>query len=275
MHTCGRPRFAPGLIAGLVLTALGTLFVLDSFGVVDAGNLFDYWPLFLILPGLAHLFWPRKTADRFWGAILAAVGTLLLLRNLNIFWISFRHVWPVILVLLGVFLVIRSRGPRPGGRIDPNAAGGPGGPGGGDSLGQRAHDGAMAGLAATRDWRGSGPAPPGVDTISEFAMFGGGDRMIRSQAFRGGSVTAIMGGFDIDMRDAEMAGDAATIEVFVAMGGIDLKVPETWTVVIDITPFMGGANYRKRGQEPPPAGAARKILTITGFVFMGGVDVKH
>ena len=33
-------------------------------------------------------------------------------------------------------------------------------------------------------------------------MFGGGDRIVRSQAFRGGTVTAIMGGFDIDLRDA-------------------------------------------------------------------------
>jgi hypothetical protein len=75
MNGCGRSRFAPGLVAGIVLTALGSLFVLDSFGVLDAGNLLDYWPLFLILPGIAHMLWPRKHADRFWGAILAGIGT--------------------------------------------------------------------------------------------------------------------------------------------------------------------------------------------------------
>src|SRR6185369_587924 len=80
MNGCGRSRFAPGLVAGIVLTALGSLFVLDSFGVLDAGNLLDYWPLFLILPGIAHMLWPRKHADRFWGAILVGIGTLLLLR---------------------------------------------------------------------------------------------------------------------------------------------------------------------------------------------------
>lgn len=257
-----RPRFSPGLAAGVVLTALGILFVLDSFGVIDAGNLIDYWPMFLILPGLGHLIWPRKHADRFWGAILTGVGTLLLLRNLNIFWISFRHVWPAVLVALGLYMVWRARGPH---REDPAGAD--------EAAGRRAHDGAMAGLEATREWRG--PAPPTAgDRLSEFAMFGGGDRMVRSQAFRGGTVTAIMGGFDIDMRDAVMAGDSATIEVFIAMGGIDLKVPESWTVVLDVTPFMGGANYRKRGQAAP-ADAPLRVLTITGFVFMGGVDVKH
>jgi predicted membrane protein len=246
---------------GLVLTALGTLFVLDSFGVIDAGNLIDYWPLILILPGLGNLIWPRKHADRFWGVILVGVGTLLLLRNLGLFWVSFRHVWPAVLILLGLYVIWRARGPRP---WDPGAA---------DCMGQRAHDGAMAGVAATRDLRE--PLPSSGDRLSEFAMFGGGDRMIRSQAFRGGTITAIMGGFDIDMRDAQMAGDAATIDVFVAMGGIDLKVPESWTVVLDITPFMGGANYGKRGRVTPPSDTPQKVLTITGFVFMGGVDVKH
>jgi len=256
-----RPRFAPGLVMGLVLTALGTLFVLDSFGVIDAGSLTDYWPLILILPGLGNLIWPRKHADRFWGVILVGVGTLLLLRNLGLFWISFRHVWPVVLILLGLYVIWRARGPRP---WDPGAA---------DGMGQRAHDGAMAGITATRDLRDLPPSSG--DRLSEFAMFGGGDRMIRSQAFRGGTITAIMGGFDIDMRDAQMAGDAARIDVFVAMGGIDLKVPESWTVVIDVTPFMGGANYGKRGQASPPPGTPQKVLTITGFVFMGGVDVRH
>ena len=105
-------------------------------------------------------------------------------------------------------------------------------------------------------------------------MFGGGDRMIRSRAFRGGNLTAIMGGFDIDLRDADIAGDAARIEVFVMMGGIDLKVPENWTVVMDVTPFMGGADYNPRNRRAPAEGP-QKVLTVSGFVFMGGVEVKH
>ncbi len=220
----------------------------------------DYWPLFLIVPGVASLAWPRKNADRLWGVILIAVGTLFLLRNLDIVWISVRHVWPVVLVAIGVYLVWRA--------IDSRSQP----PSGGDSVGQRVHDGTMAGLEASRDLRT--PVSSAGDVLNEFAMFGGGDRTIRSPAFRGGTVTAIMGGFDIDLRDAVMAGDSARIEVFVMMGGIDLKVPESWRVVIDVTAFMGGANYRKRGQQPPTEGP-QKVLTVSGFVFMGGVDVKH
>jgi cell wall-active antibiotic response 4TMS protein YvqF len=251
--------FTPRILVGLVLIALGIVFTLDSFDVIDAGSIGDYWPLVLIIPGLASLAWPRRGADRLRGLILVAVGGLLLLRNLGLFWVSFHHVWPVVLVALGAFLLWRameSRHPSPEG---------------GDDAGRRAHDGAMAGLAATSDLRA--PSVSSGDRLDEFAMFGGGDRNIRSQAFRGGSVTAILGGFDIDLRDAVMAGDAAAIEVFVMMGGVDLRVPEAWTVVIDVTPFMGGASYRRRGQTPgegPP-----KVLTVRGFVFMGGVEIKH
>jgi predicted membrane protein len=262
MNETPRSAFSPRVMAGLVLIALGVLFTLDSFGVIDAGSIGDYWPLFLIVPGVASLAWPRKNADRLWGVILIAVGTLFLLRNLDIVWISFRHVWPAVLVAVGVYLVWRA--------IDSRREPPEGGDGG---IGQRAHDGAIAGLEASRGLR-EPVAPSMADRLNEFAMFGGGDRTIRSQAFRGGTVTAIMGGFDIDMRDAVMAADSASIEVFVVMGGIDLKVPESWTVVIDVTPFMGGASYRKRGQQPPAAGP-QKVLTVTGFVFMGGVDVKH
>jgi predicted membrane protein len=263
MNELQRPPFSPRVLAGLVLVALGILFTLDSFHIVDAGSLGDYWPLFLIVPGIISFVWPRKNADRFWGIILMGVGLLFLFRNLGIFWISFRHVWPVILVALGIYLIWRALEAR-------RESDGPSGAGGGS--GQRPLEGGIAGLESAGDLR---QAPPtGVDRLNEFAMFGGGDRMIRSSAFRGGNVTAIMGGFDIDLRDAVMDGNAARIEVFVMMGGIDMKVPEGWTVVLDVTPFMGGADYRP-GTRRAPAEGPPKVLTVSGFVFMGGIDVKH
>lgn len=261
MNEMRRPPFSPRVVAGFVLIALGILFTLDSFGLVDAGSIGDYWPLFLVVPGFVSFVWPRKNADRFWGAVLMGVGTLLLLRNLDIIWIRFRHIWPAVLVAFGIYLIWRALEARRSPDGDPGGA-----------IGQRAHDGAIAGFEGTRELRE--PPVTGGDRLEEFAMFGGGDRMIRSQAFRGGTVTAIMGGFDIDLREADIAGDAARIEVFVMMGGIDLKVPENWTVVLDVTPFMGGADYRP-GSRRAPADKPPKVLTVSGFVFMGGVDVKH
>src|SRR5262245_34647850 len=228
MNEPTRPPVSPSVIAGVVLIALGVLFTLSSFDVIDAGSLGDYWPLFLMVPGFISFVWPRKNADRFWGAVLLGIGTLFLLRNLGVIWIRFRHVWPVVLLAFGIYLIWKAlEGRRASGD-------GPAGAGPGGGIGQRAHDGAIAGIQATSGLREPGtpgPASSGGDRLDEFAMFGGGDRMIRSQSFRGGNVTAIMGGFDIDLRDAQIEGDSARIEMFVMMGGVDLKVPENWNVV--------------------------------------------
>src|SRR5262245_24138237 len=275
MNERQRPPVSPTVIAGFVLIALGVLFTLSSFDLIDAGSIGDYWPLFLIVPGFISFLWPRKSSDRFWGAVLLSIGTLFLLRNLGLLWFRFRHVWPVFLLAFGVYLIWKAlEGRRPG-------VSGPGG-GPGSGVGTGAHDGTIAGLHATSGMRGPGspgPSPQsgaavGGDRLDEFAIFGGGDRMIRSQSFRGGNVTAIMGGFDIDLRDAQIEGEAARIEMFVMMGGVDLKVPENWNVVLDVTPFMGGADYNPRNRRAPAEGP-QKLLTVSGFVFMGGIEVKH
>ena len=269
MNEPTRPSISPSVIAGIVLIALGILFTLSSFDVIDAGSLGDYWPLFLMVPGLTSFLWPRKNADRFWGLILLGIGTLFLLRNLGILWIRFRHIWPVVLLALGVYLIWRAlEGRRPVGPGDP-----------GTGLGERLHDGSIAGLdtanpSGLRSAEPIGPGSTGGERLDEFAVFGGGDRMLRSKYFRGGNVTAIMGGFDIDLRDADIAGDSARIEMFVLMGGVDLKVPENWTVVIDVTPFMGGADYSPKNRRPSSEGPT-KVLTVSGFVCMGGIEVRH
>ena len=47
MNELQRPPFSPRVLAGFVLVALGILFTLDSFHIVDAGSIGDYWPLVL------------------------------------------------------------------------------------------------------------------------------------------------------------------------------------------------------------------------------------
>ena len=95
---------------------------------------------------------------------------------------------------------------------------------------------------------------------------GGGDRVVRSQDFRGGEITAIMGGFGIDLRGAAIAGDSATIHIFTLWGGVDLKVPEEWNVV----------HYAQGGYlviAPVKIGAGATIGLRA--VIMGGVEVKN
>lgn len=82
-----------------------------------------------------------------------------------------------------------------------------------------------------------------------------------------------MGGFEVDLRQAELSPDGARVEVFVMMGGVDFKVPENWNVVLKVTPILGGTEFK--AHMPTPTEAGNRTLTISGVVIMGGVEVKN
>jgi len=165
-----------------------------------------------------------------------------------------RDLWPLIFVFVGGMLLWRAARRRAPG----------------DSAAERAFAGAREGLAASRSRR-TGPIDAG-SALNEFAFMGGGERVVRSQEFQGGEVSAILGGFEIDLRGAGIAGDSATIEVFAFWGGIELRVPDDWDVAVHATPILGAVvSSAKSGIGKVPT----KTLVIRGSVIMGGVEVKN
>jgi predicted membrane protein len=102
------------------------------------------------------------------------------------------------------------------------------------------------------------------------AILGGVSRGNNSSAFRGGDLLAIMGGCEIDLRKAAINGEA-TIDVFAMWGGIELRVPEDWTVVNRVVPLLGGVDDKTR----PPQGTTGHLLVLRGFAIMGGIEIKN
>jgi predicted membrane protein len=113
----------------------------------------------------------------------------------------------------------------------------------------------------------SGRADASVNAV---AVLSGVSRGSNSQTFRGGELTAFMGGCEIDLRQAAIHGEAV-IEVFAVWGGIQIRVPENWTVVGRVTPLMGGFDDTTRA----PRDATAHTLVIRGLVLMGGIEVKN
>jgi predicted membrane protein len=107
--------------------------------------------------------------------------------------------------------------------------------------------------------------------VSGIAIMGGFERRITSHEFRGGEITAFMGGGKLDLRDAMPAGGRAVINIFAMMGGFEIVVPETWRVISEVTPFMGGIEDKSRTSANPNA----PTLVIRGFMMMGGLTLKN
>ncbi len=250
------------IVWGGILILLGVLYALDAFGVLAAGDIFRYWPLILIGIGATKISQARFSSQRTAGFILVAIGGVFLLRALNLVWFRGKDLWPVVFLLVGGFLVWQALMHRR------SPAGTPVGGANEGNPGERVLESGREGLAASRNERmelGS--------VLNEFAFMGGGDRVVRAQDFRGGEVTAIMGGFGIDLRGAAIAGDSATINIFTLWGGVDLKVPEDWNVAVAGTPILGvftnSAHALRQGD------AAAKTLVVKGVAIMGGVEVKN
>jgi hypothetical protein len=103
----GRQNLWGAFVLGLGIFMLGTILILDNFGVIDGGVLAPFWPLLLIVVGVSHLVGPSSAGKMGWGLSWIAVGAIILLSNLGVIAVGIGALWPVVLVILGVNLVVR------------------------------------------------------------------------------------------------------------------------------------------------------------------------
>jgi predicted membrane protein len=226
------PVLAAHIVFGVVVIVVGILFTLDNLNIVDGGAyLSRYWPAGLIAIGSAKMIEARRRGTGLAGGTLfAVVGTWLLLDNLELVEASFLDFWPILIVIAGVMIVWQGM------------------------RGQRTR-------AATGDHD---------SVISAVAVLSGVTRRSSSLAFRGGELTAFMGGCDIDLRQAAIDGEAV-IDVFAMWGGVEIQVPDTWRVIGRVTPLLGGFDDQTR----PPQNAMAPTLVVRGVVVMGGIEIKN
>jgi predicted membrane protein len=241
-------RFSWSLTLGLLIAAAGVVLLLDQQGIIDANKVFQYfWPIFCISFGLVNVF--QTGGRRIWGIILLIVGVLLVFDNLGFARIGFHTIWPVIIIAIGGLMVWQAIAP---------------------------HSNPLSGQAETlrerlNQWRHGDSS--GSD-FNQIAIFGGFKRRFTAKNFRGGSVMAVMGGYEIDLRQADIEGDSATIDATSIMGGGEIKVPDNWRISIDGIGLFG-AYVDETHQLPAADATPQKHLIVKGIAFMGGVVIKN
>jgi len=107
--SCSAPRrhgFGTAIL-GLGVLTFGVIMLLDNFGVVVAEQLYDYWPVFLILVGVSHFVRPKGSRRVFAGLVWIAIGSVVLLSSLGYINFEIWDLWPVVLLIIGGNLIVK------------------------------------------------------------------------------------------------------------------------------------------------------------------------
>ncbi|MFM2087458.1 MAG: hypothetical protein RLZZ237_2327 [Pseudomonadota bacterium] len=258
------------IVLGVLVIGLGLLFLLDNLGFINVRYTFRFWPTILIIFGLLKISQGRTRSGYVVGGVMVLLGVMWTLKAMGFFYVNWNMLWPLVIIGVGVAVVSRS---LPGGSqrqrrrrftADP------------DEKVQKAQaypfgqpgNGAVSLDKTLASHEGTGAADE--DSIIEVtAILGGFVRRVSSQNFRGGDINVIMGGCEIDLRQASIEGEAV-LNVFAMCGGVTIKVPPDWSVILQGTPILGG--FTEKTIVPAHQ---NKRLYVVGYAIMGGLEARN
>ena len=223
------------ILAGGALVILGTAFLLAQLGVLGGHDAWDFWPLILVLAGLLKLFGREEPPGRLWGLFLIGAGVLFQLQRLDMLQLRWKLVWPVLLICVGIFVIGSS-------------------------------------VFRVQRRRRTGGSPNSLDV---FVVLGGKEDQVDSKEFEGGEIFCLMGGYELDLRDAHMKGAEAVLHVRAIMGGIELRIPDNWSLTVRGTPVMGAFEDKTRSRGSGAGEAEGPRLILEGSVIMGAVEIRN
>lgn len=219
------------MLFGAILLIFGALALIDNLNLFNTRDIFHFWPMVFILAGALKMSKSSTPSGYLIGGGFILLGAMLTLHHMGIIYFRMRDWWPLLLIGAGLLVIFK------------------------DKLG----------------------AHPGVDDAGELkqqeslcnivAIMSGNKIQNSSQDFRGGEISAVMGGVELDLRSASIQSEAV-LNVFAMWGGITLKVPNDWTVITQAAPILGGID-----DKTVPPMAQNKRLLIKGAAIMGGVEI--
>jgi predicted membrane protein len=227
-------------IAAILLIAAGALLFLETFDVVNI-NLKYYifsWKTLLIAIGVIIVV---SSEQRITGYILMGVGLLFWLPSLANYNVALHQVfWPLVLIAVGLVIITR----------------------------RQKHD--AFGKQGRPELNADGSIQ--TDYIDDVSIFGGGVKRYSTQNLKGGNVTAIFGGSEIDLTTAQLSADGTVVDLFTMFGGTKFIVPGSWQVKSEATSLFGG--FSDKRHIKPEQEVTDKVLLIKGVVLFGGVEIK-
>jgi predicted membrane protein len=237
-----------GIGFAVVLIVFGVALFLDNMGVYAIRELWQFWPLFICVPGIQHLITSKTWSGRVWGGVMLIGGALWTAENIGILHWPMGAIWSLFLIGVGFMLLVQAVERQSLQAANPEA----GMPG--DAF-----------MEATDNHE---------DFVKDVVIFSGHKRRIRSSNFHGGEIVAFFGGVEMDLRGAiPDQSQNMVIDAVAVFGGINIKIPDTWRVVMRGTGVFGG--YEDKTIPPTPAaGVTVPTLILTGSAVFGGVSIE-
>lgn len=228
-------------IAAILLIAAGGILFLETFDIVDI-NLKEYifsWKTLLIGIGLIMV---ASSNNKTTGYILMGVGLVFWIPSIFEYNIRLHQVfWPIVLISVGLIIITR----------------------------RNRHSSFKSGIRSSRGGDGTYQS----DYLDDVSIFGGGVKRFSSQNFKGGNITAIFGGSEIDLVTSKMSEEGVVIDVFTMFGGTKLIVPGSWQVKSEAISLFGG--FSDKRHIKPDQQISERVLLIKGIVLFGGVEIKN
>lgn len=224
-------------LLGILFLLVGSILLLDFYNIIpwSIPSYVISWKSFLFLLGLYFLVTSR---DKTTGIILVIISTIFIVTDAfdMRFWEVVRLVIPLVLIIAGLAIIMRKQTFKP---IQINIPEG-------DNVN---------------------------DYINETNIFAGGEKKLRSQNFKGGAITSIFGGSELDLRTAQLAPGVNAIDLLCIFGGTSLKVPEDWDVKIEVNAIFGGFSDERKLERKERLENSEKTLYLKGLVLFGGGEI--
>ena len=168
------------------------------------------------------------------GIILIVVGVAFAAVNVGIIPGGFlRRLWPLGLVAVGVWLLLQRR----------------------------------------RLTRPPDSGSSHANTVRLSAVLGGSEQKVASEAFAGGEATALFGEAKIDLSASKLAPGDNYLHCHALFGGIEVIVPENWSVNVIGKALLGGVEDARKHPTPDSPSADARLI-ITANALFGSVEIK-
>lgn len=220
------------IIAGLLLLAFNL-----GYLPMEYKHIVFSWQMLLIAIGLINIFGRESYVA---GLLLIAVGSFFIIPELKIFNFNFVQLfWPILLIVVGI-LIILSR--------------------------------VFKSSVKKHKWEPISQEVPIEDGyIKEDNVFSGSKKIIQPGVFKGGKISNVFGGTEIDLSQTTLAEGKTVLNIECIFGGVSLLVPSDWNIIINVKSVMGGFSDKRRIIKPTDDS---RQLIIQGSAVFGGGELK-